>query len=205
MTSATGGYLLPVVSPDSDAGLARILHGLICGITGLSGSVVRPLWQENPPPIPSSGTTWAAFGLTDITSGLPYMVQVDNPPDTICEYRQDERFTLRVSVYGPSCQRYAAMIRDGVNISQNREAIYLHGISVIGTGNITRAPELVNDVWLDRCDIEIDMGRVIIVNYDVLNFLAADGEIDTDMPMIIPWHAGNPAGIFDLTFDETFG
>ncbi len=205
MTSATGGYLLPVASPDNDSALARILHGLVVGVTGISGSLVRPIWQDNPPPIPSSGTTWAAFGITDITAGLPYMVQVADDPDTICEYRQDERFTLRVSVYGPFCQRYATMIRDGLNIGQNREAMYLQGISVVWVGGIARAPELVNDVWLDRCDVSIDMGRVISVRYDVLNFLSADGTIETDMPSIIPWHAGNPAGIFDLTFDETFG
>lgn len=205
MTSATGGYLLPVASPDNDAELARILHGLIVGVTGIAGNLVRPIWQSNPPPVPAFGTTWAAFGVTDIAAGLPYMVQVDNDPDTICQYRHDERFTLRVSVYGPFCQRYATRIRDGVNISQNREALYLEGISVVGTGGITRAPELVNDVWLDRCDVSIDMGRYIAVNYEVLNFLAADGTIETDMPMTIMWHAGDPAGVFDLTFDETFG
>ncbi len=193
MTSATGGYLLPVASPDNDEELARILHGLIIGVTGIAGNLVRPIWQSNPPPVPTFGTTWAAFGVTDITAGLPYMVQVADGHDTICEYRQDERFTLRVSVYGPSCQRYAAMIRDGLNISQNREAIYLQGISVLWVGGITRAPELVNDVWLDRCDVSIDMGRYIAVNYEVLNFLAADGTIETDMPMTIIWHAWDPA------------
>lgn len=205
MSSATGGYLLPTVPPDSDAELARVLQAFVSGVTGIAGTLVRPMWQPNPPPIPAAGTTWAAIGLTDINAGLPYMVQVDNPPDTICQYRQDERFTLRVSVYGPSCQRYATMIRDGVNISQNREQLYIQGISVIGTGGITRAPELVNDVWLDRCDVTIDMGRVLDLQYEIVHFLAADGTINTDLPQLtVTWNAGYPAGIFDLTFDETF-
>lgn len=206
MSSATGGYLLPVVSPDSDAALARVLQAFVSGVTGIAGNLVRPMWQPNPPAIPAAGTTWAAIGLTDITAGLPYMVQVSDQPDTICQYRQDERFTMRVAVYGPSCQRYAAMIRDGVNISQNREQLYLQGISVVGTGTITRAPELVNDVWLDRCDIAIDMGRALILNYEIVHFLAADGTINTDLPQLtVAWNAGVPAGVFDLTFDETFG
>ena len=205
-TSATGGYLTPASNPTSDAALARVMHGLIAGVTGLTASVIRPKWQGNMPVIPVAGVNWCGFSIGNFQAGQAYQVQADNLPDTICQFEQEESFDLDCSFYGADCQRYAAMLRDGVQIAQNREAMYLLSIAIVGGTQIVRAPELINDVWHDRCDITIGMARKTTVNYSVLHFLAADGTITTDSPPLsVDWQSGYPAGVFDLTFDETFG
>lgn len=205
-TSATGGYLQPVTSPAADTELRRIVHGFIAGVTGISGAYVRPKWQGNPASIPVTGTDWCAYGIGNFQAGAPYQVQVANGSDTQSEIDQHERFDVDCSFYGPMCEMYARMVRDGLYIAQNREALWLQGISVTGIGLLTHVPEIVNDVWLDRCDITVSMGRNENSRYNVLHFLSADGTINTDSPLLtIPFSAGAPMGIFDLTFDETFG
>lgn len=205
-SSATGGYLSPATLPSSDIELSRTLHDAIAGITGLSGSLVRPKWQPNPPAIPASSVDWCAFGAGNFVAGLPYQVQVTSGADTRTRYEQHERFDCDVTFYGPMCKAYATILREGVNIAQNREALWLEGISIIGTSQIIRAPELVNDVWLDRCDVTIMLGRKVDLSYNIVHFTAADGTIRVDVPQLtMQWQTGEAAGIFDLTFDGTFG
>lgn len=67
-TSATGGYLLPEQSPaplEGDA-LDDFFHDIVAGITGLDTNLVRPRWQETPPPAPKRGTNWAAVGVMNM-------------------------------------------------------------------------------------------------------------------------------------------
>jgi hypothetical protein len=204
MSSATGGYLQPLVNSTDDTALADILQAFIVGVTGLAGAYVRPMWQSNMPVIPTNGTNWCAFNLGNFQAIQGYQAM---NADNEFNFQQHETFDLSCSFYGSNCQRYAAMIRDGLQLSQNREALWLQGISVSGGVQIVHVPELINDVWHDRCDIAISMGRVITREYDILNFAGAAGTIETDAPEISEeWTAGAvySTGVFDYTFDETF-
>ena len=205
-TSATGGYLAPVAFGDNDAALRRVIHDFIAGVTGIDGGLVRPKWQKNPAAIPANGTDWCAFDLNNFMAGNAYQVQIADGDDTQLQYQQNEVFDLNCSFYGDNCQRYAGVIRDGLQIAQNREALFLLGVSVSGGVQITRAPELIDDVWFDRCDISVQMGRTVNSDYPVLHFTGADGTIQADTPLSVYWFAGiaTPVGIFDATFDETF-
>ena len=204
-TSATGGYLTPATFSVNDNALADIMQAFIVGVTGLTGALVRPMWQPNPPVIPTNGTDWCAFALGNFEAGQAY--QNLNTDDEFV-FQQHETFELSCSFYGTNCQRYAAVIRDGLQLSQNREALWLQGISVTGGVQIIHAPELINDVWHDRCDIVIAMGRQVNSEYAVLSVLGAAGTIETDSPEIITeWSAGNKyhTKVFSNVFSNVFG
>lgn len=199
-TSATGGYLTPTNAIDDDQALRRILHGFIAGLTGLVAAMVRPAWQGNQPSIPDNGTNWCAYQVNNFTAGQAYQVRVDADDDLA--FYQYETFDLVASFYGANCERYCSIVRDGLQLSQNREAMYLQGISVVGGVTITHVPELINSVWQDRCDITVGMAREYVRRYDVLHFASAGGDVITDTDIVYPW--ASPNGVFDLTFDETF-
>lgn len=183
--SSTGGYLQPNNLPSADKLLHRVLHGYVVGVTGLLAGNVRPRWQKNPPEIPASNVDWCAFGVTEISGGHPYQVQVqvqvdDDLFDTKANLVRDELLTCQASFYGENSGLYAERLVLGSSIAQNREALYLQGFSVISATTILRSAELVNDVWLDRQDIEIIFGRRVVVEYNVLHFLGAAGTMETE-------------------------
>lgn len=183
--SSTGGYLPPNNLPGADKLLHRVLHGYVVGVTGLLAGNVRPRWQKNPPEIPASNVDWCAFGVTEISGGHPYQVQVqvqvdDDLFDTKANLVRDELLTCQASFYGENSGLYAERLVLGSSIAQNREALYLQGFSVISATTILRSAELVNDVWLDRQDIEIIFGRRVVVEYNVLHFLGAAGTMETE-------------------------
>jgi hypothetical protein len=198
-TSATGGYLTPTDVIADDQALRRILHGFIVGLTGLAAEKVRPAWQGNMPAIEDNGVNWCAYAVGNFEAGQAYQVHVDADEQT--EMKQCETFDLSCSFYGANCERYCGLVRDGLQVAQNREAMWLQGISVTNAPKITHVPELVNTVWQDRCDIVIAMGREYTRRYDILSFLSAYGDVITDTDITQPWVT---AGIFDYTFDATF-
>lgn len=179
--SSTGGYLPPNNLPDADKLLHRVLHGYVVGVTGLMAGNVRPRWQKNPPEIPASNVDWCAFGITEISGGHPYQVQVNvGGEETKANLIRDELITCQASFYGENSGLYSERLVLGSSIAQNREALYLQGFSVISATTILRSAELVNDVWLDRQDIEIVFGRRVVVEYNVLHFLGAAGTLETE-------------------------
>jgi hypothetical protein len=207
-TSATGGYLSPLAFAVNDNALADIIQEFIVGVTLLDGEYVRPAWQSNPYIIPTNGTDWCAFSLGNFVAGQAYQVQAASGNDTNVKMEQCENFDVSCSFYGANCQRYAAVVRDGLQIAQNREALWLQGISITGGVQIVHVPELINDVWHDRCDIVIAMGRKVNADYAVLHFVGAAGTINTDAPeTVTEWTAGakySSTRVFNYVFSEVF-
>ncbi|HRF88825.1 MAG TPA: hypothetical protein PK244_09560, partial [Pseudomonadales bacterium] len=112
-----------------------------------------------------------------------YQVQIkvdDDSFDTKANLVRDELLTCQASFYGENSGLYAERLVLGSSIAQNREALYLQGFSVISATTILRSAELVNDVWLDRQDIEIIFGRRVVVEYNVLHFLGAAETMETE-------------------------
>jgi hypothetical protein len=182
-TSATGGYLTPTSPfPINDFDLSDTLNGLIVGITGLDENLVRPRYQPEPPVIPSSQTTWIAFGDTSIDIGRTLSAVQRHYPngDGYNELRQDTLITVLVSVYGPLSQRYIELLRDGFFVDQNWEGVRSSGLKFQEIGTIRHVPELINDIWYRRYDMEVLLKREVIRSYPILNILSAQGTFVTN-------------------------
>lgn len=174
-TSATGGYVQPVSTdtPEEDLALDVILQGMVAGITGLDGAMVRPRWQPVQPRVPEADVTWCAVGVTLIRPDDNAAITHDPTGDGADNLVRHEDIELLATFYGPQAAMRAAMLRDGLQIAQNREALTASGIGFVTAGDVRAVPELVNQQWIRRQDLPITLRRIVRRTYPVLNILSA--------------------------------
>ncbi len=175
-TSATGGYLLPVKDTFN---LEDFLQTVFVGITGIPGNLVRPKWQPNPPKAPGQTVNWMAFSVTIFPADANAAVEMDKDGNTTMQ--RQEYFAVSCVFYGPDAYQNAEQLRDGFQISQNREEMFKNKIGFIGTNDPQKVPDLVNEVWRNRTDITIQMVRYLVRSYEILSLESAEGEIRTDL------------------------
>jgi hypothetical protein len=182
--SSTGGPLVPSsTAPSDDDALIDFLQSVIVGVTGLPGNMCRPRWQQEPANLPAVGTNWASLGITERRGDLfPYVAHqsAGNGTDTLANH---EWFTLLTTFYGPLANTYATQLRDGLAITQNREAMFLAGVSLVNVPHeLVALPELVKERWLYRIDMPLRFVREVGRVYPVLNLLSAAGNITGSGP-----------------------
>ena len=173
--SSTGGPLSPAASPAplEGAALNTFLQNWLVGITGLPGSMVRPRWQAEPPNIPDAGTAWAAIGITDRKADAYPYIGHDPTGNGADDLQRHETLDLLASFYDLSADGqadyYAALLRDGMAIAQNRETLEVAGFNVLDVGDMTVVPSLLKSRWLYRVDLSFRLRRAIVRTYPVLN------------------------------------
>ncbi|QLL11704.1 phage neck terminator protein [Pseudomonas chlororaphis] len=178
-TSATGGYLAPAGSPapSEDDQLEDILQAMVVGISGLPGPMVRPRWQPNPPKQPEPNINWCAVGVHETKTVANPAISHVGAGDGSDEYQMHEELSVLCTFYGPQAQAYASILRDGIFIPQNSEAIKSSRMAFVGASDIRPVPELVNQQWVRRYDLFIQMRRQVVRVYPVLNILSAEPTI----------------------------
>lgn len=175
-TSATGGYLQQVAGPIEGLDLRRFIGTVLVGVSGFAPEMVRPAWQQNPPPVPNIDTNWMAFGITARRADNdPYQVEKDDGQGTLM--LRHEELDIMLAFYGPDCLQKAAEVREGFELTQNTESLLLAGMAYIDLSDIIHAPELVNDRYFDRADTTLTIRREVRREYRILNFVSANGAI----------------------------
>lgn len=175
-TSATGGYLTQVAGPLEGLDLRRFIGAVLVGVSGFAPEMVRPAWQQNPPPVPGIDVNWMAFGITARRADNdPYQVEKDDGQRTLM--LRHEELDIMLAFYGPDCLQKAAEVREGFELTQNTESLLLAGMAFIDLSDIVHAPELVNDRYFDRADTTLTIRREVRREYRILNFVSAYGAI----------------------------
>lgn len=175
-TSATGGYLQQVAGPLEGLDLRRFIGTVLVGVSGFAPEMVRPAWQQNPPPVPNIDTNWMAFGITARRADNdPYQSEKDDGQRTLM--LRHEELDIMLAFYGPDCLQKAAEVREGFELTQNTESLLLAGMAYIDLSDIIHAPELVNDRYFDRADTTLTIRREVRREYRILNFVSANGAI----------------------------
>ena len=180
--SSTGGYLSPAVAspPLEDAALDAIFQQMIVGITGLPGNMVRPRWQPTVPKQPEPTVNWCALGISVQTpDDGPAIVHngAGNGSDT---YIRHEQIDVLASFYGPNAKQYAQLLSDGLAIPQNLEQLKANDMNNVDADQIRAAPDLINEQWVRRYDMQMTFRRKITRSYAVLNILTAQGTVQTN-------------------------
>ncbi len=183
--SATGGYLIPSGTPPLEGqALLDFLQGVIVGITGLDGTMVRPVWQSEPPNMPDAGTAWCAFRITTRPSDTFPVVKHNADGQGVDALQRHEELHVLCSFYdlgsGAVADAHAAQLRDGLSIAQNREVLTLNNMGLAKTGDLVAVPVIVKTRWLYRVDLEVVIRRQIDRLYPVLNLTSAQGSVATD-------------------------
>jgi hypothetical protein len=174
-TSATGGYLLPAPShilPDH-LSFEEFLQTVFVGVSGLPGELVRPKWQVNPPKQPDVYINWLAIGLSEEEPDTFSYNSIDTNGNNV--FQRMEGFSVQCSFFGPRALDYAALVRDGLQIGQNREALQSVKMDFVSTSKLTRAPDLVNERWINRWEMTAYFRREVLRAYPILYVLSASG------------------------------
>lgn len=172
--STEPGYLTPTgVSPPYDNDLERLISRWIRGVTGLEATLVYPRWTDPQMKIPVNGITWCAFGITGIQEDFnPAFVQGEET----AEQWLHETISLILCFYGPQGLAVATRFRDGLLVVQNNEELNRSGMTFAQHGRIFNLPELINNQWVRRYDISVDLRRKVIRTYGIKP-LAEAGQI----------------------------
>lgn len=156
--STVDGYIPSSGAVQNDQELEDIFQGLIVGITSLQGKMVRPRWQNEPPPLPKISENWCAFGVKNTSSDDgPYFQQNKEDMDNI----RHESIEVLLSFYGPQGQHFASLFKDGLGIPQNIARIRAYKIKFTGCGEILTAPDFLNNQYVHRYDMTATFNRQV--------------------------------------------
>ncbi len=159
--------------------LQRILQQWVVGVSGLSGSFVRPLWQQEPANIPDVGDTWAAIGITETTGdAFPY-IEHDPAGDGSDVVQNNETFVLATRWYGPDAGRLCATMVMSCAVPQNRDKLLPIKLIRVPDRWLS-VPVLFKERWQNRIDMNIVMRRQLDSRYAIFNLTSAQGILRTD-------------------------
>ncbi len=191
--SSTGGFLTPTSPPPpEDSSFDAIIQALAAGVTGLPGNLVRPRWEavSSASPVPTAmpevGVDWCAIGVVD---EVPVRGQVISQHQASANGGNGQTVTqtfaivqVLASFYGPNCRGNASLLRDGLMVGQNREQLQLLSIGLVEMPSAIRfIPEMVNSQFQRRADVSFLLIVPFVRVYAILNLLAAQGTIQTDV------------------------
>lgn len=184
--SSTGGYLIPSGAPAPLEGQALLdfLHGVIVGITGMDGTLVRPAWQSEAPNIPDAGTAWCAFRIARRAPDAYAFVKHNVDGQGADAMQRHEALHVLCSFYdlgsGGLADGLCSSFRDGLSVAQNRESLTRANMGLVKTGEPVPVPVLIKTRWLYRVDLEWILRRQVDRIYPVLNIVSAQGSIVSD-------------------------
>lgn len=186
--SASGGYLAPENGTPSlsvDGAFDAILQGVVAGIVGLPGTLVRPRWQATPPPEPEVTVDWCAIGVVDESPDLgnASITHVDSEDGGQgADFIQvNDEAQILASFYGPNARGNAALLRNGLMIPQNREALQRQNIALCGIPSPARfVPAIVSMQTQRRVDLTFSLRRANVIEAPVRNLEAARLTLETD-------------------------
>lgn len=180
--STTPGYLRPTTTspPLEDTELDAVFQQMIVGLTGLPGNLVRPRWQSTVPKQPEAAVNWCAVGVMNFESDANPVMTHDAGGEGSDTFQRHEILTVLASFYGPAASANASLARDGIFVSQNNAMLGTYSMGLVNVGPKRTAPELVNQQWIRRYDLEIMVRRQIVRTYNVRNILSADATLIPD-------------------------
>jgi hypothetical protein len=186
-TSATGGYVIDrPPGPLKASEIETVLQSMVATLANLPGHLVRPRWQPHPATQPPADVTWAAVGVL--------RQEVDDYPEIrhdgyttlpgaqgpgVDRMYRHSTLTVHVTFYGPEAEDAAAQLRDASYIPQQMEM--LRGLKLKTVHDLARAPELVNQQWINRADLEMEFRLQIDRVYPILNLNGADVVLRNDL------------------------
>lgn len=190
-TSATGGYLSPNAAPAPAQGqaLLRVLQPWIAALTGLDGTLVRPSWQGEPPPMPPANPAWNPASQLPASNcwcavsvprrtGDAYPATVHDDANGVDHLYRNEMLEALASFYDVGydglADEMADRFRDGAAISQNREALNLLGYFLVEVPTEALVvPVLKSERWVYRVDVPFRVRRTNARDYPVLSLAKA--------------------------------
>lgn len=147
----------------------QFIQSVLAGISGLDGTLVREAWQPNPPKEPDVYVNWMKFSFTEDEGDFDPYQSIDSAGNNV--FMRMEDLSLQCSFYGPEAWEYAKIVRDGFTVRQNLEALGIAKMTFVSASKAVRAPDLVNERWVNRWEMTLRLRREILRVYPVLKLL----------------------------------
>ena len=174
--SSTGGYLLPTdAEPLNDDALEDFFYALFTSISGLPANMVRPRWTPEGANVPPRGSDWVAQGIERTTSDIVASQWFEDGVGM--HIRRNQEMESLVSVYGNNCEKTTGLMREGLSLDQNREAMRLAGIVLVKVGQTMQMPSVTGMMWWKRIDFRITFRRTIERVYPILKIQTAQQHV----------------------------
>lgn len=192
-TSATGGYLVQTEAPLPDnRTLSQFIQQVIVGMTGINGTKVREKFQKNMPEQEAAPEDiWCAFFVTE-TNADANSYHVTDADGEGSKMQRHLELVVDCSFYGEGSKAFAEKLRDGFQISQNREVLRSGNMGFKEVSTIRSVPEKHGQVWFKRYDMSVVLRRQINKTFAVLSFNSAGGTIkaekDNQETENVPWN-----------------
>lgn len=172
-------YILPTSTTPLPGGLTlnQFIQTVLVGISGITGTLVRPSWQAEPPKQPDITVDWIAFGINLATPDANGYVDTDEDENTVSQ--RHELLDIGVSIYGPLAFTTYGLIRDGFQIQPNLDGLRSANMGFVEVGPARQVPDFVNGRWVGRIQTNIFLRREIQRVYPILTLLSANGTIHT--------------------------
>lgn len=172
-------YELPASTVPIPGGLTltQFIQTVFVGITGLTGTLVRPKWQVEPPKQPDLTVNWMAMGIDVAVPDANAYLGVDNTDANVTQ--RHETLEIGCSIYGPEALEIYGLIRDGFQIPANLAALASANMGIVEVGPGRRIPDFVNERWIGRVTTSVFLRREIQRVYPILTLLSASGTIHT--------------------------
>lgn len=190
----TPGYLLPqsTLPLPKNLNLTQFIQTVLVGVSGLPGTLVRPKWQTEPPKQPDIEVDWMAFGIEIATPDANgYLaVNIDGSSDS----QRHEDLEVSCDIYGPQALAIAGIIRDGFQVPQNRDALFVANMGFVNVSGARRIPDLVNERFINRRVMSVFLRREIQRTYAIPTLLSANGTIYTvtgNEEFLLPFNTDN--------------
>lgn len=193
-SSLTGGYLKPNQTTSLPQGLSltQFIQTVLVGISGISGTLVRPTWQQEPPKSAGIDANWIAFGLTEQAPDANLFTQTDL--DGVTHTQRQYGLEVNCSIYGPDALDLASLITDGFQIQQNLDALKKANMGFVECSRASHQPDLLNQRWVNRIVMNIFLRRQINRTYPISSFIGANGTIHTvvgNEEYLVPFNTNN--------------
>lgn len=182
--STTGGFLAPTGAPPLEGkALTEFLQGLVVGITGLDGTMVRPRWQAEPPNVPDAGEAWAALGISVKHPDTNAYVNFKPKTETYV-FQRNATIEVLVSFYDLGtnglADQYAGLWRDGLQVPQNLETLLDADLGFVETQDAVVVPTLLKTRWQYRVDVLTVFRQLVERTYPVVSIVEADGTLEAN-------------------------
>jgi hypothetical protein len=187
LNNAPSYYVLPNNTssfyqiPMTGQQLHRFWHDVIMNILDFDATLVRPRWQIEPPNQPPLTTDWISFGIIKNTYDTYSYKEYNADGYCVNKYHN---FVILISFYGPDCAKNELLLRQGLDIPQNREVISLFNQAFIELEDAINTSELVNGRWVQRLDVKMHIRRNMTIFYPVNDIESANIEtiVETNVP-----------------------
>ncbi|QNT79247.1 phage neck terminator protein [Entomobacter blattae] len=138
--------------------LNRLGQCIVAGITGLPLRYVRPLWLPRPGRQPALTTNWCGVGYGLVENELnPVRLHMScKPYETVARH---EILRFSTVFYGSDAMGNASKLRDELVADVNLLALKRMGFTYRDSSPVTPAPDLVNQVWVERADFSFTVRR----------------------------------------------